>query len=455
MKKSILAGIFIAFTIALFAQNANKLNGTNWQMTISGNTDLLLNLKIKGNKFSFRSREGSTKDIIGKQYILGRLLGKVNPTTILVTGKYYFDKDTLKLTGKYMSLTSKQDFNGKIYNEQLDAVMSNNRMTGYKINNNEALAPYQQIAAEALKITEENLYNPALIQTEQWKTFRTKVTTLSAKVKDDYEFEKAFNFQVQSLPFSHFGISIKMPETPISSNTAKATEAKKNTKFEIKNINEHTVLFTVKTFSAQAEEIIPCIDSLKAMKFANLIIDLRNNGGGTIASALPLASYLVNDTMYGGLFLTRKYFSTHNSLPAPSEYKNFPLFSEASFPLIIEGIHKHDGLCLVVYPDAENFKGNVYILTNKRTASTCEPLVYGLKQNQRATIVGERTAGAMLNGERFGLNGKFNLWMPTADYYTIDGNKIDKIGVTPNIAVEPDMALEKTLEYIDEKQMNH
>lgn len=136
-------------------------------------------------------------------------------------------------------------------------------------------------------------------------------------------------------------------------------------------------------------------------------------------------------------------------IPDPSDYKNFPLFSEASFPLIIEGIHKHNGLCLVVYPDADNYKGNLYILTNKRTASTCEPLVYGLKQNKRATIVGERTAGAMLNGERFELQDKFNLWMPTADYYTVDGNKIDKTGVEPHIAVMSDAALDKALEIIN------
>lgn len=434
-------------TIFLFAQESDKLDGSNWQMTISGNTELLLNLKMKGGNFSFRSRKGSTKDIIGKKYFIAKLLGKVAPTTIQVTGKYHFDNDTIKLTGEYRSLTSKQSFTGKIYGEQLEAVMSNNQMTGYKINTNTPLADYQTIALEALRTTEDNLYNPALIQSDKWKTFYKKVTTLSSKVRDDYEFEKAFNFQVSNLPFSHYGISIKARENQnkVSNNI---TEKKENSKFEIKTINDRTALFSVKTFSASADEIIPYIDSLKAKNFENLIIDLRYNGGGTIASALPLVSYIVKDTLYGGLFLTRKYFSTHSNIPDTSEYKNFPLFSEASFSLIIEGIHKHNGLCLVVNPDKNNYKGNVFILTNSKTASTCEPLVYGLKQNKRAIIVGERTAGAMLNGERFELKGKFNLWMPTADYYTIDGTKIDKIGVEPDILVESNLALEKAIEQI-------
>lgn len=446
MKKTVLAVIFLMLTVSLLAQNTRQLNGTYWRTTISGNTDLLLKLNLKGGNFSLTSRKGSTKAIVGGKYFMARMAGKVNATTIQVKGQYRFDKDTLVLTGKYMSLSSKQDFNGKIHNTELQAAMTNNVMKGYRVNDNKALADYKTIAAEALQVTEENLYNPSLLQSEQWKAFRKKVTSLSAKVKDDYEFEKVFNVGVGSLPFSHYGISIQAPEKQSTAATSTATT--ENSKFEIKQINDRTVLFNVKTFSASASEIIPYIDSLKARSFDHLIIDLRYNGGGTIASALPLVSYLIKDTLYGGLFLTRKYFSSHSTIPDPSEYKNFPLFSEASFPLIIEGIHKHNGLCLVVYPDPDNYKGNVYILTNKRTASTCEPLVYGLKQNKRATIVGERTAGAMLNGERFKLQGKFNLWMPTADYYTADGNKIDKTGVEPNVIVSPNEALEKALSEI-------
>lgn len=448
MKKLVLGSILLAVATLMLAQDFGKLNGTNWRTTISGNTELLLQLNMKGGNYSFTSRKGSTKDIIGKQYLLARLSGKVQPTTIQVTGTYKVVNDSVVLTGKYISLSSKQDFNGRIYQDKIEAVLSNNTMTGYRITSNNALADYRAIATEVLEKTEENLYNPGLIQSDKWKAFKNKVIGLSAKVQDDYEFEKAFNFQVKDLPFSHYGISIKAPETTTSSNTSKATTTKKNTKFELKRMDDHTMLFNVKSFSASANEIIPYIDTLKTLAFDNLIIDLRNNGGGTIASALPLVSYLVNDTLYGGLFLTRKYFSTHNTLPSVADYKNFPLFSEASFQLIIEGIHKSDGLCLVVYPDKNNFKGKLYILTNKNTASTCEPLVYGLKQNKRATIVGERTAGAMLNGERFELQGKFNLWMPTADYYTIDGNKIDKTGVEPNLAVKPEMALEKVMELV-------
>src|SRR5690606_42154192 len=81
------------------------------------------------------------------------------------------------------------------------------------------------------------------------------------------------------------------------------------------------------------------------------------------------------------------------------------------------------------------------ILTNKNTASTCEPIVYELQRQKRAIIIGEKTAGAMLNGEMFELNQSFKMFIPTADYYTSDGYRIDLNGVKPDIETKSEDAL--------------
>ena len=84
-----------------------------------------------------------------------------------------------------------------------------------------------------------------------------------------------------------------------------------------------------------------------------------------------------------------------------------------------------------------------------RTASTCEPIVYALQQHHLATIVGQRTAGAMLNGESFTAGDGFVVTVPTATYYASDGFRIDRQGVTPDIAVpETGDALEYALQLI-------
>ncbi len=308
---------------------------------------------------------------------------------------------------------------------------------------------YRSIAQSAIDTAEKYLYNPSVLNTKEWHDFKNKVLDQSEKVTDDAEFKKTFNSGVSGLPFTHFGI---MLNTPIQNTPAQNSKQEaKQEKFIIKTIDPETVLFTAKTFSASAEEITPYLDSLKAMTFSNLIIDLRNNQGGTIASALPLASYLVNDTLQGGAFLTQKYFSLHNEIPKAESFVNLPHFSEASFSRIINGIHTQEGLCLIIFPAEITYNGDLYILTNKYTASTCEPFVYGLKSAKRATIIGETTMGAMLNGEKFIITDKFSLFLPTADFYAADGQRIDRVGVKPDVSVDPASALEKAMEVIADK----
>src|SRR5690606_31447505 len=96
----------------------------------------------------------------------------------------------------------------------------------------------------------------------------------------------------------------------------------------------------------------------------------------------------------------------------------------------IEDLKSGEGAKLVfAKPDNKVFSGNLYILTNGNTGSTCEPLVYVLKHNKRATIIGENTAGAMLSASYFDISGKYKLVLPIADFYTYDGVRLEGVGV--------------------------
>ncbi len=48
----------------------------------------------------------------------------------------------------------------------------------------------------------------------------------------------------------------------------------------------------------------------------------------------------------------------------------------------------------------------------------------------------------MLNGEFFDLDKGFKMVIPTADYYTSDGFKIDQNGVKPDIETKQEEALD-------------
>ena len=71
-----------------------------------------------------------------------------------------------------------------------------------------------------------------------------------------------------------------------------------------------------------------------------------------------------------------------------------------------------------------------------------------LKNNKKATIIGERTYGGMLAASAFPVSGKYSLMLPVADFYTYDGVRLDKVGVSPDIEVKSEDALNKALEII-------
>ncbi len=435
--------VFSAITV-LRGQPA-ELNRTFWNATLSDSTQLRLTYSQKGNRFKLYSRPGSSKAVLGNKYILARLARKVENHSIEISGKVNYRNDTAYLQGTYRSLTSERDFSGFIYGKALNAKVGQNSLQGKLTEQYQPARDYHAIARAAIDTSRCYLFDPAILKGEAWISFEEKVLRLSSVVADDYEFENMYNLNAQNLPFSHYGIRLNKPPKKAGGSRNDAPTSK----FELKKINTNTVLFSVRTFSASADEIQPYIDTLRNLKIDNLIIDLRGNTGGTIASALPLARFLFKDTLYGGVFITQKYFKTHDQLPSVDAYKHFDIFSEASFELIIKGIHTTEGLCLVVYPEKYPFPGKVYILTNGSTGSTCEPLVYGLKHSKRATVVGEKTYGGMLNGEQFNITKNFRLWVPTADYYTSDGKKIDRVGVMPDVVCKSEEALEKTLGLIN------
>ena len=74
----------------------------------------------------------------------------------------------------------------------------------------------------------------------------------------------------------------------------------------------------------------------------------------------------------------------------------------------------------------------IVILTNKNTASASEILAAALKENNKATIVGETTYGKGVIQELITLSTGAGLKITTEEYYTPNRNKINKVGIQPD-----------------------
>lgn len=151
------------------------------------------------------------------------------------------------------------------------------------------------------------------------------------------------------------------------------------------------------------EEVFKKIDSSKT---ENLILDLRNNGGGSLAEITELYSYLaekpfqflepaevntripylkafMSNTTSTGFKIFLGVFSpiiaTHNLIKTKKEngklYYNFKQIKETT-------------------PKSNSFKGDVYVLINGHSFSASSILSNQLQANKRAVFVGEETGGA-------------------------------------------------------------
>ncbi|MDZ4830379.1 MAG: S41 family peptidase [Phycisphaerae bacterium] len=85
------------------------------------------------------------------------------------------------------------------------------------------------------------------------------------------------------------------------------------------------------------------------------------------------------------------------------------------------------------------WRGELVLLVNGGTRSGKEMLARSLQRSGRATIVGERTGGAVLGGRLFELPDGGLLYLATQDV-RIDGERLEGVGVVPDVAVADDIA---------------
>lgn len=139
-----------------------------------------------------------------------------------------------------------------------------------------------------------------------------------------------------------------------------------------------------------------------------VVLDLRQNGGGTTFVLRVALAEFFERPVPAGQFITRSGRAN----------------STGSF-----------GWLPARYP------GRVIVLTGPASGSSSEVLAHVLQHNRRATIVGRKTAGAVILSRFFALPGGGRLQVPIQDYVGLDGQRLEGRGITPDIIVpEPTLA---------------
>ncbi len=168
-----------------------------------------------------------------------------------------------------------------------------------------------------------------------------------------------------------------------------------------------------------AQRLQDALDSFEKNGYKGLIIDLRDNPGGLITSAVDVADKFIDN---GPIVSTKSRL----------------LFENSQFSANKENTTVKSGIPIVV-------------LINKGAASASEIVSGALKDYHLAYLVGERTYGKGSVQQVIPLSNTDGIKITMARYYTPSDMNIDKIGIPPDLEVKnlKEFSEEEEKRYVD------
>jgi carboxyl-terminal processing protease len=150
-----------------------------------------------------------------------------------------------------------------------------------------------------------------------------------------------------------------------------------------------------------AHELSEKLDSMEAQGMQALIIDLRNNPGGLLTSAVDVC----------GVFLPSRTLVAYTEGRDPAQRREY-----------------YTG-----HVSKQRLDFPIAILVNGLSASGAEVVAGALKDLKRAVVVGETTFGKGVVQSQMPLPDGSALWLTTAKYYTPSKQVIQERGIAPDI----------------------
>lgn len=147
---------------------------------------------------------------------------------------------------------------------------------------------------------------------------------------------------------------------------------------------------------------------MEKKKVNGVIIDVRNNPGGVLQEVVDIADLLLPE---GIIVYTIDKSGERTDFISNAESTNLPMV----------------------------------VLINEGSASASEILAGALSNHGKATLVGKKTYGKGLVQTLLSMGDKTAIKVTTSEYFTPNGDKINKIGIQPDVEVDLPKDLENQL----------
>ncbi|MBR3018442.1 MAG: S41 family peptidase [Clostridia bacterium] len=215
---------------------------------------------------------------------------------------------------------------------------------------------------------------------------------------DFYSMQNAVNIMRGTLG-EEVEIEVKRKDEYITFTIPRATIHVNRVEYTM--LEDNIGLIILYEFAGESEkEFMAALEALENQGAKALIVDLRDNGGGWVESARQIGDLFLDD---GLLYYTQQR----------NGYREETVMKEGK-----------DDIPLV-------------FLINGSSASSSEILAGGLHDRGRATLVGTQSYGKGIVQAVISLDDdKDGFQMTIAEYFLPSGEKVDKIGLTPDIISE-------------------
>ncbi|MBQ1994476.1 MAG: S41 family peptidase [Lachnospiraceae bacterium] len=155
------------------------------------------------------------------------------------------------------------------------------------------------------------------------------------------------------------------------------------------------------------------VSALERQKMNSLIVDLRDNGGGQLSTAVEMLDRIIGK----GLVVYTK----------DKQGEREELYAE----------------------DKKHLEVPIVILVNGNSASASEVFAGALKDYDKAVLIGTKTFGKGIVQTIFNLKDGSSIKLTTSKYYTPKGTNIHGVGFEPDIKVEFDAESVEDIKEVD------
>lgn len=167
-------------------------------------------------------------------------------------------------------------------------------------------------------------------------------------------------------------------------------------------LDGHIGYISLKSFGSNTpQEFATTVMKVNNQNVNSWIVDLRDNGGGYLSSAIDLAGFFIG-------------------------------------PNVAIQVKDRTGVRHLYQAPAQPFTLNqpIIFLTNENSASASEILTGSVKDYHKATIVGTTTYGKGTVQSMFDLSNGGVLKMTVDHFYSAFGHEINKVGITPDVKIQ-------------------